>query len=220
MFSVTLPLPSARRGRIAALAALLTALPGLWLGSAPAHAAPAVPPVQLSAESGAAVHHDTSVPLRDLAAAATLAPGPEHQGKNHEERLPHPPAAHIPDPVVQDTPGGPSVPSTGASFDGIGSANYSVTGVPPDPHAAVGSPQIVETVNTAYAVYSKTGATVLAPTSTLLTGRRCGGAVEVGGEQPAVRGGGGGEALLSGSGAGQHLRAASAAGPAPARPPA
>ncbi|MEU6970098.1 hypothetical protein AB0A71_20625 [Kitasatospora aureofaciens] len=61
--------------------------------------------------------------------------------------------------MVQRTPGGPSVPSTGASYDGIGSANYSVTGVLPDPNAAVGSTQIVETVNTAYAVYSKSGAT-------------------------------------------------------------
>ncbi|MEV7027627.1 hypothetical protein AB0O00_36550, partial [Kitasatospora sp. NPDC093558] len=92
--------------------------------------------------------------------------GPKHKGHDHEERLPHPPASHVPDPVVQRTPGGPSVPSTGASFDGIGSANYSVTGVPPDPNAAVGSTQIVETVNTAYGVYDKTGATVLAPTNT------------------------------------------------------
>ncbi|MFH9354971.1 hypothetical protein [Kitasatospora sp. NPDC017646] len=147
------PLPSARRGRIAALAALLTALPGLWLGSSPAHAAPSASPAQLSADSGAAVHHDTTAPLPDLAAATTPAPGPKHRGKDHEERLPHPPASHIPDPVVQRTPGGPSVPSTSASFDGIGSANYSVTGVPPDPNAAVGSTQIVETVNTAHTVY-------------------------------------------------------------------
>ncbi|MEV7028467.1 hypothetical protein, partial [Kitasatospora sp. NPDC093558] len=69
-----------RRGRIAALAALLAALPGLWLGTSPAHAAPAVPPVQQSADSGAAVHHDTSAPLRDLAANATVAPGPKHKG--------------------------------------------------------------------------------------------------------------------------------------------
>ncbi|MER7757758.1 hypothetical protein [Kitasatospora sp. NPDC097643] len=155
-----------RRGGIAALAALLVALPGLWLGTSPAHAAPTAPTAGQSADSGAAVHHDTSAPLRDLAAAATTAPGPQHKGKDHEERLPHPPASHVPDPVVQGTPGGPSVPSTGASFDGIGSANYSVTGVPPDPNAAVGSTQIVETVNTAYAVYSRSGATLLAPTNT------------------------------------------------------
>ncbi|GAA2518762.1 hypothetical protein [Streptomyces longisporus] len=83
-----------------------------------------------------------------------------------EERLPHPPASPIPDPVVQSSPGGPSAPSTGTNFEGIGAGNYSITGVPPDPNAAVGSSQIVETVNTAYAVYSKSGATVLAPTNT------------------------------------------------------
>jgi hypothetical protein len=95
-----------------------------------------------------------------------------HHGKKEqdddpgEERLPHPPASPIPDPVVQSSPGGPSAPSTGTNFEGIGAGNYSITGVPPDPNAAVGASQIVETVNTAYAVYSKSGTTVLAPTDT------------------------------------------------------
>ncbi|MFB8128764.1 hypothetical protein [Streptomyces mirabilis] len=158
-----------RRGRIAALTAVLTALPALWLSAPAAHAAPdAAAVAHHSADSGPAVRHDTSRPLRDLAKAAAHRHGGKHAQNDDpgEERLPHPPASPIPDPVVQSSPGGPSAPSTGSNFEGIGSGNYSITGVPPDPNAAVGSSQIVETVNTAYAVYSKTGTTVLAPTNT------------------------------------------------------
>ncbi|MGW0206841.1 hypothetical protein ACWDZ8_13810 [Streptomyces sp. NPDC003233] len=52
------------------------------------------------------------------------------------------------------------------SFEGIGSNNYTPPGVPPDPNASVGTTQIVETVNTAFAVYSKAGTTLLGPTNT------------------------------------------------------
>jgi hypothetical protein len=49
---------------------------------------------------------------------------------------------------------------------------YAVNGMPSDPNATVGATQIVEVVNTAYAVYSKTGTTILAATdaSTLWSG--------------------------------------------------
>ncbi|WP_194294260.1 hypothetical protein [Streptomyces sp. RB17] len=159
-----------RRGRMAALTAILTAVPALWLAAPAAQADPAphTPAAHHSADTGPAVRHDTSPTLRSMAAHAHHG----HHGKKQqdddpgEERLPHPPASHIPDPVVQSSPGGPSAPSTGTNFEGIGAGNYSITGVPPDPNAAVGSSQIVETVNTAYAVYSKSGATLLAPTDT------------------------------------------------------
>jgi hypothetical protein len=117
----------------------------------------------LSADSGPAVHHDTSPPLRTLHAKKHPH---KHKDPGEEDQLPHPPASPVPDPVVQGAPGGQAAPSTGSNFEGIGSGNYSVTGVPPDPNAAVGSTQIVEVVNTAYAVYSKTGTTLLAPTNT------------------------------------------------------
>jgi hypothetical protein len=163
-----------RRGRIAALTAALTALPALWLSAPAAHAAlpapdaSAAPAAHRSADTGPAVRHDTSPTLRSMAAHAHHGHGgkKEQDDDPGEERLPHPPASQVPDPVVQSNPGGPSAPSTGTNFEGIGAGNYSITGVPPDPNAAVGSTQIVETVNTAYAVYSKSGATVLAPTNT------------------------------------------------------
>jgi len=164
-----------RRGRIAALTAVLTAVPALWLSAPAAQAALPAPDASTaaaahrSADSGPAERHDKSPTLRSMAAHAH---GHHGHGKKEqdddpgEERLPHPPASPTPDPVVQSSPGGPSAPSTGTNFEGIGAGNYSITGVPPDPNAAVGSSQIVETVNTAYAVYSKSGATVLAPTNT------------------------------------------------------
>ena len=138
-------------------------------GAATAAAAPVTH--RQSADSGAAVHHDVSQPLRQMAAAANAAGSAarpaKHRSGDREGQLPRPPASHRPDPVVQHTPGtaSPNV-STSNNFDGIGSGNYSITGVPPDPNAAVGTTQIAEIVNTAYAVYNKTGGTVLAPTNT------------------------------------------------------
>jgi hypothetical protein len=120
-----------------------------------------------SPDSGPAVHHDTSLPLRILARTATAAHPVRHLGSDHVGRLPHPPASRTTDPVVQ-TRQVSAVPlvSTTNNFDGIGSGNYSITGVPPDPNAAVGATQVTEIVNTAYAVYSKTGGTILGPTNT------------------------------------------------------
>jgi hypothetical protein len=160
-----------RRAGMAVLAVAMTAVGS----SLPAHAASpasaAAVSYHQSPDSGVAVHHDTSPPLRALAqAAASITPQHRKHKKpkddGGEELLPHPPAASIPDPVVQSTPGTTPLVSTSSNFEGIGSSNYSVGSVPPDPNSAVGSTQIVEVVNTAYAVFSKTGTTVLAPTST------------------------------------------------------
>jgi hypothetical protein len=161
-----------KRGIAAAAVFAVALLPGLSLtqpaqaAAHPAHSAS--PPVthRQSRDSGAAVHHDTSLPLRQLATPVSTTPTTHHTAPDVEALLPHPSAAHVPDPVLQSTPGTvrPAVATTN-NFAGIGSGNYSITGVPPDPNAAVGSTQIVEIVNTAYAVYSKTGTTVLAPTN-------------------------------------------------------
>lgn len=60
------------------------------------------------------------------------------------------------------------MPPLSTNFDGIG-ANGSA---PPDNEGTAGTTQYVELVNTAFAVYSKAGATLLAPvaTNTLWTG--------------------------------------------------
>jgi hypothetical protein len=170
---VSRSIPTLRRGRVAAFAAVLVSVLAL---STAAPAAQAVTPQaapsvthQQTADSKAAVHHDTSLPLRDLAARANAVPqSKKHKKVDDEPLLPHPPASKTPDPVVQTSTHTTSpLVSTSSNFAGIGSdTGYSVTGVPPDPNAAVGSTQIVEVVNTAYAVYSKTGTTVLGATNT------------------------------------------------------
>jgi hypothetical protein len=91
--------------------------------------------------------------------------------------MPQHPKAHQPDPVVQTT-ASPAVPTISTSFDGLGQGftgpqgSFSVTGVPPDPNALVGATQIVEIVNTGFAVFSKTGAVLYGPanTNTLFSG--------------------------------------------------
>jgi hypothetical protein len=120
-----------------------------------------------SPDSGPAVHHDRSLPLRVLAARA-------HPSKAHQQaapralRLPHPPASHRPDPVVQSRAGIKAAVTTLANFDGISvaSAGNPCNCAPPDPNAAVGTTQVVEVVNAAFAVYSKTGGTIMGPTAT------------------------------------------------------
>jgi hypothetical protein len=61
----------------------------------------------------------------------------------------------------------PSITTTN-NFDGISdsSAGNPCSCAPPDPNAAVGATQVVEIVNTAFAVYSKTGGTIMGPTAT------------------------------------------------------
>src|SRR5690348_10092923 len=88
-----------RRGLVAALAALLAALPAVALTAPAAHAsAPGPTPAAVThhqaADSGRAVHHDTSPPLRTLHATAVSAK--KHKADDKEERLPHPPASKIP----------------------------------------------------------------------------------------------------------------------------
>lgn len=113
-------------------------------------------------------HHDTSAPLSQLVQNAPL-PAP-----TQPQTIPllHPPdpgpsPSGVPplDPVIQSAPLGIAVPiSNFLSFDGIGYTGY----VPPDPNAAVGATQIVETVNVSFAVFTKAGSLVLqAPISSL-----------------------------------------------------
>lgn len=157
--------------RIAAAVTLAAALlPGIGLAS-PAQASQTVHETgakhHQAPDSGPAVHHDLSPTMASMAVAA----GPAHGtwvAPDIADVLPHPRAARKPDPVVQSSPG-VTTPNTATTvnFDGIGSATgYTVNVVPPDPDAAVGTTQVVEVVNAAYAVYSKTGAVVLAPTNT------------------------------------------------------
>jgi hypothetical protein len=119
-------------------------------------------------------HNDHSIPLRSMAPVPV---GSELRENEPVQRMPQRPVAHRADPVVQTTVS-PAVPTPSASFDGLGQGftgpqgSFSVTGVPPDPNASVGATQIVEIVNTGFAVFSKTGTVLYGPanTNTLFSG--------------------------------------------------
>jgi hypothetical protein len=83
------------------------------------------------------------------------------------ELLPQGQSASVTDPVVQ-TSATPLTPSPSTNFEGLGAgiAGFSVTGVPPDPNSAVGASQIVEVVNTSFAVFNKSGGILYGPAAT------------------------------------------------------
>ena len=121
-----------------------------------------------SPDSGPAVHHDTSPPLRELSQSSRQLrrasdPMPPRKG-------PHPPSARAADPdrVVQNRNGSRGRIRLGVSFEGVREGG----GTPPDPNASVGSRQVVEITNFKLAVYSKSGTTLLRPltTQTLFSG--------------------------------------------------
>jgi hypothetical protein len=114
------------------------------------------------------LHNDTSVRLGSMAPVPI---GTVQRQNEPVQRMPQQPVATQADPVVQRTIT-PAVPTPSASFDGLGQGfsgpqgAFSVTGVPPDPNAAVGASQIVEVVNTGFAVFSKTGTVLYGPANT------------------------------------------------------
>ncbi|WP_158897231.1 hypothetical protein [Streptomyces hygroscopicus] len=127
-----------------------------------------------SPDSGPAVHHDTSPPLRELSQRSgqlRRASDPAPPSKR-----PHPPSTKAagPDRVVQDRNGSRGRIRLGVSFEGIREGG----GTPPDPNASVGSRQIVEITNFKLAVYSKSGATLLGPLTTETLFRGFGGPCE------------------------------------------
>jgi hypothetical protein len=107
-------------------------------------------------------HATTGVAFRDMA------PVPWHNQSKvmpEHDRSINPHISNQPDSVTQSVVL-PLVSTTaGLSFDGINDAQGGGY-VPPDTNASVGDTQVVETVNIAYAVYSKsTGALVFGPVS-------------------------------------------------------
>jgi hypothetical protein len=118
-------------------------------------------------------HHDVSPALRTIAPNPT---GGEQEESEVPGRLPHP-TSPVADPVAQRS-FGVLAPTVGANFDGLGQGfsgpggTFSITGAPPDPNSAVGATQVVEIVNTGFAVFSKTGTALFGPanTNTLFSG--------------------------------------------------
>ncbi|MCW2879632.1 MAG: hypothetical protein JWQ95_3732 [Sphaerisporangium sp.] len=153
--------PLLRRALIP-IVAIVTAI-GVTAAVAPqAVAAPTPPPAHSTVEH--TDHQDVSAPLASITPASPTRPSrrvyPLHP-------MPQRPQTTAHDPVVQaKAVRMAAVPTVNANFDGIGQGNYAITGVPPDPDSAVGATQVVEVVNTALAVYSKTGGLLYGPANT------------------------------------------------------
>lgn len=124
-----------------------------------------------NAESGAevirAAHHDVSRPLREIEPAI-----PSGLLREVPLRHPHPlkPISSQPDSVLQTRAISPLASvSAGSNFDGVGAGfvgpagAFSVNAAPPDTNAAVGATQIVQWVNSSFAVFDKTGTAQLGP---------------------------------------------------------
>ena len=97
----------------------------------------------------------TSRPVHELPVAVAKGPTAIH----HPFTPSHDP--HLPDGAAQTAPSSPLTATGGVSFNGM---NVSQGGyIPSDNNIAVSPNYIVEVVNSAYAVYSKTGAVLLTP---------------------------------------------------------
>jgi hypothetical protein len=105
------------------------------------------------------LHNDTSAPLRSLAPSHTRA----RTRPVYHTRPTSAPVHSAPDTSARQSAARPLIPSPSTNFEGIPD-NSGV--VPPDNDGAIGPTQYVELVNSQFAVYSKTGATLLSPRNT------------------------------------------------------
>jgi hypothetical protein len=136
-----------------------------------AHANPQSPAITGgSPEFSPAAAFDTSLPFRDLAGLTVDSGDPESGDDAEPGDTPAvPDSGYHADGALQTAPGNGTIPSTSTNFEGISNQDnfnrYGFRVNPPDPNIAVGPNHVVEMVNLQFAVYSKTGATILAPSS-------------------------------------------------------
>src|SRR5215472_6916895 len=120
----------------------------------------------------AEVHHDVSLPLRDM---PVITPPISFLHEAEPVRLlplrPGFKPPEVPDSVHQRTaaiaPAG-LAPTVNLGFDGLGngSLGFTVNSAPPDTNGAVGATQYVQWVNSSFAVFNKsTGALIAGPTA-------------------------------------------------------
>jgi hypothetical protein len=130
---------------------------------------------------GASVKNDESMPLRDMKDLPPQAT--EH--KPERENPPLPLIGHVDgdDPVLQAKLGGgdapaPAAATAGVGFEGINFNSSTCNCAPPDTNGEVGPNHYVQTVNSAFAVYSKTGQVLLSPRAINTIWQGFGGACE------------------------------------------
>ncbi|PYK30775.1 MAG: hypothetical protein DME57_05835, partial [Verrucomicrobia bacterium] len=118
--------------------------------------------VQTSPQTQRENHRDVSPPL------FAMPPAPRQGGlmERDHERLPRPTSRVTTDPVVQrQALVAAAAPVTSTNFDGIGNgvAGFSVNAAPPDTNGDVGPNHYVQTVNTDFAIYNKSGGLLYGP---------------------------------------------------------
>jgi hypothetical protein len=154
-----------RTGALVLLAVLVGLIAtGLLIAAPPIQKNQTAATVQTAPINFSEDHHDTSPPLRELVLlqhplARPLGEPPREilQGKG-----PHTINSGPEVRVQRSTRGLPPVSTASlVTFTGISQTGY----IPPDPNASVGATQIVETVNVSFEVFSKTGTTILGPSS-------------------------------------------------------
>ncbi len=117
-------------------------------------------------------YHDTSLPVRQY---PSVVPPEAMQPRVHPRprRIVPGAAVEMADQAEQTYVATQVSATISHNFNGIAdSANGSLLSVPSDSNIAVGSTQVVETINTAYQVYSKSGTSLLGPRqiSSIFTG--------------------------------------------------
>ena len=113
---------------------------------------------------------DVSPPLRQI---APIAPAQGEFKVKHEYPM-RPPATGTgaPDTAVQSTAGAAAAPVLNGSFDGVGqgftgpAGTFTVNSAPPDTNGQVGPNNFVQIVNSAFAIFDKTGKVLYGPAAT------------------------------------------------------
>jgi uncharacterized repeat protein (TIGR01451 family) len=117
-----------------------------------------------------AVAFGVSGALRDLPNSHVASTKPPAYRLGEAEALIHPTGngTFLGDPVVQTSNGSAAIPPTSQNFEGndIGesSSDGVFVGAPPDTNGDVGPNHYVQTVNTVFSIYSKTGQRLVGPT--------------------------------------------------------
>ncbi len=114
-----------------------------------------------------AEHHDASPPLM------LMPPAERREREDHEVKpIPRGPAGNfsaLPHAPVQTSVVSLAMPATSVAFEGVGqgfsgpAGTFSVNAAPPDTNGDVGPNHYVQTVNTDFAVFSKTGTALFGP---------------------------------------------------------
>ncbi|HEY4886906.1 MAG TPA: pre-peptidase C-terminal domain-containing protein [Myxococcales bacterium] len=122
--------------------------------------------IMRGAEVSSALRHDDSPPLTLMPIAPSSGQRVEHEVKKLPRRF----STHAAfDPVAQLSAPALLIPATSKNFDGVGngfagpSGTFTVNAAPPDTNGDVGPNHYVQTVNTDFAVFNKSGTPVYGP---------------------------------------------------------